>query len=73
MILSAHQLNYLPYPGLFSKINLSDKILISIQKFSLKKKVGSQEIESIKQKRRLSLLSVPMLLTKICKTADMLR
>jgi hypothetical protein len=27
MILSAHQLNYLPYPGLIAKINYSDKFL----------------------------------------------
>ena len=27
MILSAHQLNYLPYPGLIAKINYSDKFI----------------------------------------------
>lgn len=59
MILSAHQLNYLPYPGLFSKINLSDKF-IYLSKIQFEKK-SWQSRNRIINKNEDFLLSVPIL------------
>ena len=59
MILSAHQLNYLPYPGLLSKINLSNKF-IYLSKVQFEKK-SWQSRNRIFSKNKDFLLSVPII------------
>lgn len=59
MILSAHQLNYLPYPGLFSKINLCDKF-IYLSNVQFEKK-SWQSRNRIINKDKDFLLSIPIL------------
>jgi hypothetical protein len=59
MILSAHQLNYLPYAGLLSKINSSDKFLY-LSKVQFEKK-SWQSRNRILSKNKDFLLSVPVI------------
>jgi hypothetical protein len=58
MKLSAHQLNYLPYPGLIAKINLSD-VFIYLTKVQFEKK-SWQSRNKIICKNSSLLLSVPI-------------
>ena len=58
MILSAHQLNYLPYAGLLSKINSSDKFLY-LSKVQFEKKSWQSRNHIINDNEPL-LLSVPI-------------
>jgi len=59
MILSAHQLNFLPYPGLLAKINLSD-IFIYLTKVQFEKKSWQSRNQIINQNQSL-LLSIPII------------
>lgn len=59
MILSAHQLNYLPYPGLLSKINSSDKF-IYLSQIQFEKK-SWQSRNRIFNNNRDFLLSIPII------------
>ena len=58
MKLSAHQLNYLPYPGLIAKINFSD-VFIYLTKIQFEKK-SWQSRNNIICKNSSLLLSVPI-------------
>ena len=58
MILGAHQLNYLPYPGLISKINFVDKF-IYLTKIQFEKKSWQSRNKIINGDKEL-LLSVPI-------------
>lgn len=58
MILGAHQLNYLPYPGLISKINFVDKF-IYLTKVQFEKKSWQSRNKIINGEKEL-LLSVPI-------------
>ncbi len=58
MKLSAHQLNFLPYPGLIAKINYSD-IFIYLTKVQFEKKSWQSRNQIINDNEPL-LLSVPI-------------
>lgn len=49
MVLSGHQPNYWPYPGLIGKIMKSDKFMF-VTKVQFEKKVGRSEIVFVRKK-----------------------
>tara|TARA_B110000971_G_scaffold94985_1_gene97697 strand:+ start:18075 stop:18791 length:717 start_codon:yes stop_codon:yes gene_type:complete len=63
MKLSAHQLNYLPYPGLIAKINFSD-VFIFLTKIQFQKKSWHSRNQILNRNKPL-LLSVPIKKNKL--------